>query len=98
MSDTDEFASGDRVRVRDDWPETRGPCHIRTPHYLRGLTGTVVRPLGAFPNPERLAFAQPAERRPLYHVRFDQKPVWGDGRQGDTLLVELYGHWLEKAA
>jgi nitrile hydratase subunit beta len=98
MSESGDFASGDRVRVRDDWPETRGPCHIRTPHYLRGLTGTVVRTLGAFPNPEKLAFAQPAEIRPLYDVRFDQTPVWGDGRQGDTLLVELYGHWLEKAA
>ena len=97
MSEGCEFASGARVRVRNDWPETRGPCHIRTPHYVRGLTGTVVRRLGAFPNPEKLAFAQPAEERPLYHVEFKQKPVWGDGRQGDTLLLELYGYWLEEA-
>ena len=46
------FPAGTRVRVRDDWPETRGPCHIRTPHYLRGMMGTVVRHLGDFPNPE----------------------------------------------
>ena len=97
MSEEGEFAPGARVRVRNDWPETRGPCHIRTPHYVRGLTGTVVRRLGAFPNPEKLAFAQPAEERPLYHVEFKQKPVWGDGRQGDTLLLELYGYWLEEA-
>ena len=25
------FAAGTQVRVKDDWPETRGPCHIRTP-------------------------------------------------------------------
>jgi hypothetical protein len=97
MSQAGDFASGARVRVRDDWPETRGPCHIRTPHYLRGLTGTVVRRLGAFPNPEKLAFAEAAERRPLYHVAFEQGPVWDEGRPGDTLLVELYGHWLERA-
>ena len=26
------FAAGAAVMVREDWPETRGPCHIRTPH------------------------------------------------------------------
>jgi nitrile hydratase subunit beta len=89
------LAAGTRVRVRDDWPETRGPCHVRTPHYLRGMTGTVVRHLGDFPNPEDLAFARPAEKRPLYHVAFDQTAIWHEGRGGDTMLVELYGHWLE---
>ena len=66
-----DFAAGARVRVRNDWPETRGPVHIRTPHYLRGKPGTVVRQLGAFPNPEDLAFARPAASLPLYHVAFD---------------------------
>jgi hypothetical protein len=91
------FAAGARVRVKDDWPETRGPVHIRTPHYLRGMQGTVVRQLGAFPNPEDLAFARPAERRPLYHVAFDQTAVWREGHAGDELLVEIYEHWLEPA-
>jgi hypothetical protein len=91
------FAAGARVRVKDDWPETRGPVHIRTPHYLRGMQGTVVRQLGAFPNPEDLAFARLAERRPLYHVAFDQTAVWREGHAGDELLVEIYEHWLEPA-
>ena len=90
-------APGQRVRVRDDWPETRGPCHIRTPHYLRGRTGEVVRHLGDFANPEDLAFGRPAERRPLYHVRFDPHAIWREPRAGDELLVELFGHWLEDA-
>jgi nitrile hydratase len=89
---------GTKIRVRDDWPETRGPCHIRTPHYLRGQTGTVERHLGDFPNPEDLAFARPAALKPLYHVRFDLPLAWPEGRPGDALLVELYEHWLEKAA
>ena len=38
-----------------------GPVHIRTPHYVRGVMGEVVRHLGDFPNPEDLAFARPAE-------------------------------------
>jgi nitrile hydratase len=94
---TPRFAAGTRVRVRDDWPERRGPCHIRTPHYLRGRVGVVERPLGSFANPEQLAFARPAERQPLYHVAFDQPPLWREGAAGDSVLVELYEHWLEPA-
>ena len=91
------FTVGQRVRVKDDWPETRGPCHIRTPHYIRGMQGTVVRPLGAFPNPEDLAFARPAPDRPLYHVRFEQPAIWHEGHGGDEVVVEVYEHWLEAA-
>ena len=89
------FAPGTAVRVKDDWPETRGPVHIRTPHYLRGMPGRVVRQLGAYPNPEDLAFARPAAIRALYHVSFDQPAVWQEGQGGDELLVEVYEHWLE---
>lgn len=91
------FAAGARVRVKEDWPETRGPVHIRTPHYVRGMRGTVVRQLGTFANPEDLAFARPAPLRPLYHVRFDQPAIWQEGRAGDEVMVELYEHWLEPA-
>ena len=91
------FAPGAAVRVKNDWPETLGPCHIRTPHYLRGRAGTVQRALGAFPNPEDLAFARPAPVRALYHVRFDQPAVWQQGKPGDELLVEIFEHWLEPA-
>jgi hypothetical protein len=89
------FGPGDAIRVKHDFPELRGPCHIRTPHYLRGRTGVVERPLGAFPNPEDLAFGRPAARVPLYHVRFDQPALFGEGQPGDTLLVEIFEHWLE---
>ena len=92
------FAAGDAVRVRDDWPERRGPCHIRTPHYLRGCEGRIAAVLGAFPNPEDLAFARPAPVRTLYHVLFEQPPLWQEGEPGDTALVEIFEHWLEPAS
>ncbi len=88
------IAVGATVRVRDAWPELDGPAHIRTPHYLRGRTGTVLRCLGAFPNPEDLAFDRPAAVLPLYHVGFSFETVWGDPG-ADSLLVEIYGSWLE---
>jgi nitrile hydratase len=91
------FAPGARVRVKNDWPETRGPCHIRTPWYVRGETGTVVRHLGDFGNPEDLAFNRPAARLPLYHVRFEPPALWREGSAGDDILVEIFGSWLEAA-
>ncbi|WP_342663333.1 SH3-like domain-containing protein [Rubritepida flocculans] len=91
------FAPGQRVRVRAAYPERIARLHLRTPHYLRGRPGTVQRVLGSFPNPEAIAFQRPAEPRVLYHVLFDQPPVWGEGAPGDTLLVEIFEHWLEEA-
>ena len=89
------FAPGAPVRVRDAWPERNGPVHIRTPHYLRGVPGRVVRRLGAFPNPEDLAFGRPAATVPLYHVAFDPADVWPEAAGPDDLLVEIFEHWLE---
>ena len=85
---------GAAVRVRDDWPETRGPCHVRTPHYLRGREGVVVRHLGQFANPEALAFARPAAMLELYHVAFRPGALWADAG-GDEVVVEIYEPWLE---
>jgi nitrile hydratase len=90
------FTAGDTVRVKDDWPEADGPVHIRTPHYVRGVVGQVVRHLGDFPNPEDLAFARPAERRPLYHVRFAKGAIWPEAKADDDLLIEIFEHWLER--
>ncbi len=91
------LAPGLVVRVRDDWPEARGPVHIRTPHYVRGRTGTIRSILGHFPNPEDLAFARPALSLRLYHVAFDPAALWADAKAGDEILVELYESWLEAA-
>ena len=91
------FLAGQRVRVKDARPERIARLHLRTPHYVRGRTGLVERALGTFPNPEDIAFNRPAAPRVLYHVIFDQPPVWNEGEPGDTLLIELFEHWLEEA-
>ncbi|HEX9808062.1 MAG TPA: SH3-like domain-containing protein [Alphaproteobacteria bacterium] len=89
------FAPGDRVRVREDFP----PGHIRTPVYIRGKTGTVTRRFGTFENPELLAYRLEGPRKTLYEVRFRQAELWPDyaGAGDDTLDIDLYDHWLEKA-
>jgi nitrile hydratase subunit beta len=87
------FAVGDRVAVRDAWQ----PGHVRTPHYIKGHVGTVAQVLGAFPNPEELAYRRAGlPKSTLYRVRFKQPDLWPGyaGPADDTLDIELYHHWL----
>ena len=86
---------GGRVRVA----AMRPPGHVRAPEYLRGKTGVIERRLGAFPNPEKLAYGLPAELRELCRVRFTMAEIWGPAaeRPEDTIDAEIYAHWLEPA-
>jgi len=90
------FQPGERVRVR----RASVPGHLRTPWYIRGHVGVVERYCGSFGNPEELAYNRsglPAE--PLYRVRFRQAEIWPDyaGPAADTVDIEIYQHWLERA-
>lgn len=88
------FKTGDRVRVREWYP----PGHVRTPYYIRGKSGEIERICGAFNNPEHLAYGKADDPKPLYRVRFRQSDVWGNGEMAnDTIDIEIYEHWLEKA-
>ena len=89
------FSPGDRVRVRDDYPAG----HIRTPVYVRGREGVVVRDFGRFRNPETLAIGRDGlPTKSLFEVQFRQKDLWPSyaGADTDTLAIDLYEHWLIK--
>ena len=85
----------DKVRVKAHMP----PGHVRTPAYLRGKTGVIERPLGAFGNPEEQAYGRIGDTKELYRVRFTMAELWGPSteRPDDTLDAEIYAHWLEEA-
>ena len=90
------FAIGERVLVLDS--EMKG--HSRTPAYIMGKTGTIVDLLGAFRNPEQLAYG--GDGRPemlLYRVGFRQTDVWPNysGARTDSIVIEIYEHWLQPA-
>lgn len=91
------FKIGDTVRVRAD--HVSG--HHRTPSYLKGRTGVIKRKLGAWRNPEMLAYGKPGlPKQPLYMVCFTMDEIWqGDGgyAPADTVTADLYAHWLEPA-
>ena len=90
------YANGAPVRIRVDAPAH----HCRTPAYIQGRRGVVVAWCGVYPNPESLAHGGdglPAQ--PLYRIRLRQTDLWPDyaGHPADTLLVDVYQHWLQPA-
>lgn len=78
--------------------ELNRPGHIRTPYYIRNRSGRVIQFCGAFLNPEDLSRGNTAG--PVvecYRVEFLQTDVWPDydGMPEDTLVIEIYEHWMK---
>lgn len=91
-----KYAPGDRVRIVD----LDKPGHVRTPIYAREKVGTIDQICGAFENPEERAYGQVGRARiPLYRVRLRQRDLWPDyeGPERDSLVLEIYDHWLRPA-
>lgn len=89
-----EIEIGTRVVVM----EIEADHHVRTPKYVRGKTGVVVDSVGAYRNPEQLAYGQDGlPRLALYRVGFRQSDLWPDyaGEEIDTAVVEIYESWLK---
>jgi len=97
VSDLSALDPGTRVLVRDDYPAG----HIRTPVYVRGREGKITRRIGKFSNPETLAIGRDGlPKKTLYEVKFKQRDLWPDydGTAEDSLLIDLYEHWLLKVS
>ena len=91
------FQPGDKIRIRTGSP----PGHLRTPEYIQGKVGVIEAVHGAYRNPETLAYGGDGlPKQFLYLVRFDQADIWEEYNSSprDTLLVDIYEHWLEKNA
>jgi len=89
-----KFKRGDNVKVLTGTPKG----HCRTPFYLRGHGGVIEDMLGTFRDPERLAYHEAGlPERELYRVRFAHTQLWPDYRAptGDTVVADVYAHWLE---
>jgi nitrile hydratase subunit beta len=88
------FVPGMMVRVRDI--PVKG--HMRTPTYVRGRRGWIEGLQGAFPNPERRAYGGDGlPPVPLYLVRFRQSDLWPGYDGSDSLVLDIFEHWLESA-
>jgi hypothetical protein len=71
---------------------------VLTPGYLKGKRGRVESVLGAFSNPEDLAYGLSGlPERSLYRVGFRQADLWDDyeGPAEDSLHADVYDHCLE---
>jgi nitrile hydratase subunit beta len=89
------FEIGDPVRARAAKPTG----HCRTPFYLRGKRGVVVRRLGEFPNPEELSSITARDCRRSYFIRWNSHTTScgapGSEGRGTRIAADLYQHWLE---
>jgi hypothetical protein len=95
---SDEFNVGDHVQVTRAYP----PGHIRTPAFLRGQRGVILRHFGRFGNPERLAYGMNGlPKLNLYQVQFQMADIWpGEKDYGpkDSVTADIFEHWLEPVA
>jgi nitrile hydratase len=92
-----KFAAGDTVRVL-----TRSPIgHYRLPLYLRGRRGVVEAALRsmAVDNEEEGFGRNAGSKGHYYRVAFRMADVWPSyaGGLGDSLHIEIFETWLEKA-
>jgi hypothetical protein len=88
------FRAGDRVRVAARSHER----HHRTPGYVKGKSGWVVRVHGSFRNPETRAYGTDGlPEQALYQVCFAQDELWPEARPhaADRTCVDIFEHWLE---
>ena len=92
-----EFHTGDRVCI-DDRAESR---HHRVPAYAKGHCGEVVRVCDEQCRPEDLANGDVNGPKVIvYRVRLRQVDLWPNyaGAANDCLDIEIYAHWLRRAA
>lgn len=86
------YAAGDAVRARLMNPSG----HTRTPRYVRGRAGVVVRDHGfhVFPDVNAETAVETPER--LYTVRFRAADLWGpEASVRDAVFVDLFEPYLE---
>ncbi|WP_366519062.1 SH3-like domain-containing protein [Natronocella acetinitrilica] len=83
--------TGSRVRVR----KPKRPGHLRLPNYVVEKCGIVVCCYSIYPCAEDIAEMRPPRSQRLYAVAFDVETLWGNSSV-DSVVVDLYEHWLER--
>ncbi len=86
------YRPGDPVRARNIHPRH----HTRTPRYVRGKIGTVLRDYGVFNLPDCHARNAGHSPRHVYSVKFAARELWGDDAPAlDSLLIDMWDDYLE---
>ena len=91
------FAAGDSIRVLKRCPVG----HYRVPLYLRGCTGRIEAVLepAAIDNEEEGYGRNAGPKRYYYRIAVPMLDVWPAyaGAPRDSLLIEVFESWLERA-
>lgn len=99
------FQVGDKIQIKTEKTRTRWRRpHLRTPGYVFGLEGKIVKVLGEFADPFLLAFRGEGPKQTLYSVEIPLKNIKDsitgnaageDGGENDSVLLDIYGSWIE---
>jgi hypothetical protein len=86
------FALGQKVRGKIMNPTS----HTRSPRYVRGHTGEVVKIHGAHVFPDSNAVGHGENPQWLYTVRFTAMELWNHANE-DSVMLDLWEPYLESA-
>jgi nitrile hydratase beta subunit len=91
-ADRPAFSIGDRVIVTIDSPTG----HSRAPKYVHGKPGVIVgiAPKANFPG--QMAHKLQTDKEHTYHVQFDGRDLWNEVEDGSSVVVDLFGSYLDK--
>ncbi|GAA6162710.1 nitrile hydratase subunit beta [Pelagimonas sp. KU-00592-HH] len=92
------FKVGDRVTTRR--PARNALVdggHTRLPSYAAGATGTIVLCHGGHVFPDSNGHYLGEAAQPLYAVAFAARDLWGEGAEGDEVVLDLWQSYLEPA-
>jgi nitrile hydratase subunit beta len=91
------FAPGDRVKVSVRFPIG----HYRVPQYIRGKTAVIERVIAprAVNNEEEGFGRNTGSKRHYYRIAIPMTELWlgYNGASGDSLRIEVFETWLERA-
>lgn len=94
-SDNDRhFSVGDKVIVRTKFSDG----HVRTPSYVTGKVGTLVRKGRRLPFPGQAGHMEPYQLERTWLVEFDCSTIWDEGTDSGTITVDLWESYFEPAA
>ena len=88
-STSPRYQAGDLVRAVNRHPA----AHTRSPRYVRGRCGVIIRHCGAEPLPE-LAAENRCVPQHVYCVRFEAAELWGTSAR-DAIYLDLWEEYLE---
>lgn len=88
------YSIGDRVIVRASFADG----HVRTPGYVKGKVGRLIRKGHRLPFPGQAGHMEAHQMEQTWLVEFDRSHIWDDDTTPGTITVDLWESYFSPAA